>query len=592
MTSELFRLSPSPRQAFGSYLWVSMLTILSQLVRVLSINAFVVPKHSWRSSVVFASASSSAATPSSSCLASVRSASTTMTSSIELLQETSPSFKTLLTKLKANTQLQRVQAVMGYDQLVSMPQAASEERGHQLGALASLVHEKTTDPELKKLIEESFKDAEESKDGAADSDAKRLLELERRAIEENERVSPELAAKAASLGSTAHAAWATAREKDDFPAFAPVLKDCFDTAMEISTAKRGDKDKTLYSQMLDEYEVGMPEERIQEVFGSIEKALVPLIQKVLESSYQPSTEPLKGTYSVDDQKKVGKEIVTQLGFDVNFGRIDVSVHPFTTSMSPKDVRITSRYRDDEWSQGLAGLVHECGHAMYEQNLLASATQLDSALSMGTHESQSLFWERHVGLSLPFWNWAFPKLQETFPTEFEGVTARQVYEAVNAVSPSLIRVEADELTYPLHVIMRYRIERDVIGGTLEVSDIAKRWKEDMKSLLNVNVPNDKEGCLQDVHWSALAFGYFPTYLIGSATAAQLCHYCRQDLPDFDELIEKGEFGSIKEWLINKVHKHGKRYESLDALLEAQVGEKLNPEYFIRYLTEKYSELYKL
>jgi carboxypeptidase Taq len=230
--------------------------------------------------------------------------------------------------------------------------------------------------------------------------------------------------------------------------------------------------------------------------------------------------------------------------------------------------------------------------MYEQNLGGSATSLDTALSMGTHESQSLFWERHVGLGKPFWKWATPLLKDKFPDQFSDLSVDDVYGAVNAVSPSLIRVEADELTYPLHVIMRYGIEKDVIGGNLEVKDIPARWKSDMKSMLDVDVPDDAKGCLQDIHWASLAFGYFPTYLIGSATAAQLAHYCAQDIENMDEMIEKGEFAEIKQWLTDKVHRHGKRYKSLDALLEDQIGEKLNPKYFIDYLTNKYSELYKL
>jgi carboxypeptidase Taq len=267
----------------------------------------------------------------------------------------------------------------------------------------------------------------------------------------------------------------------------------------------------------------------------------------------------------------------------------VSVHPFTTSFGSADVRITSRFSDKEWYQGLAGTIHEGGHAMYEQNLGSSGLEIDEFLSMGTHESQSLFWERHVGLSRPFWNYATPLLQKAFG-EF-SFSSEEVYGAVNAVTPSLIRVEADELTYPLHVILRYQLERDVVEGRLDVSDIPQRWKDSMKELLNVDVPNDTNGCLQDVHWSGLAIGYFPTYLIGSATAAQLAHYCRKDIPDFDEKVEGGEFAEIKEWLTSKIHRHGRRYKSLDELLQAQVGEPLNPKYFIQYLTDKYTELYK-
>jgi len=228
--------------------------------------------------------------------------------------------------------------------------------------------------------------------------------------------------------------------------------------------------------------------------------------------------------------------------------------------------------------------------MYEQSLGDSGLEIDQALSMGVHESQSLFWERMIGKSLPFWKWATPKLQEAYGSF--NHTPEQVYGAVNAIKPdNLIRVDADELTYPLHVLLRYRLEKDIIEGSLAVEDIPSKWNSLMKDLLGVEVPDDSQGCLQDIHWSAFAIGYFPTYLLGSSTAAQLAFYCEKDIPDMYEKIEKGQFHELKEWLTAKVHKHGKRYKSLDDLLEAQLGEKLNPKYFIDYLEAKYSELYQ-
>lgn len=241
-------------------------------------------------------------------------------------------------------------------------------------------------------------------------------------------------------------------------------------------------------------------------------------------------------------------------------------------------------------QGLLATVHEAGHAMYEQSLGTSGLEIDQALSMGVHESQSLFWERMVGKSLSFWKWATPKLNEAYGDSFE-YTPEQLYGAVNAIKPdNCIRVDADELTYPLHVLLRYRMEKEIIEGTLKVEDIPKKWNALMKELLGVDVPNDSQGCLQDIHWSAFAIGYFATYLLGSSTAAQLAFYCERDIPDMYQQIEQGQFDQLKEWLNSKIHKHGKRYKSLDDLLEAQVGEKLNPQYFIDYLETKYSILY--
>ena len=501
-------------------------------------------------------------------------------------------YKKLVEKLETITQLSRAQAVLSYDQQVFMPAAASPERGAQMAALATVVHEQRTNPELLELMNKAMEDEN------GDADAKRVLELELKAFLENERVPATLAAKAASLSSSAYSDWVGAKEAKNFEQFAPTLQDCFDTAMAIAEAKRGEEGRSsdgLYNQMLDEFEVGMPQSRMDEIFGTVQTALVPLIAKVLKSSTPPSTEALKGEFDIEKQKALSERIVKSIGFNAERGRIDVSVHPFTSSMSPADVRITSRFRTDEWYQGLAGTIHEGGHAIYEQNLSPNALSIDSALSMGTHESQSLFWERHIGLSKPFWKWATPILKETFGDEeelFGKYDWNDIYGAVNAVTQSLIRVEADELTYPLHVILRYNIEKDVIGGTLAVQDISERWNKDMKELLDIDVPSDDKGALQDVHWSALAFGYFPTYLIGAITAAQLFHYCSADVPEMEKKIENGEFTEIQEWLTSKVHCHGRRYTSLDDLLNDQLGEPLNPKYFIDYLEEKYSDLYQL
>ena len=500
-------------------------------------------------------------------------------------------FKELSEKLETITHLGRATAVLSYDQLVFMPSSASEARGKQMSALAGVVHEMKTHPDLLKLIDRVL--VLDDEENTLNEKERRLIILERKAFLENERVPSSLAKKAAGLSSSAYGDWVAAKEKQDFSAFAPTLQDCFDTAMDIAKAKRGDDETmTLYDQMLDEFEVGMPQSRIDQIFDDVQSALVPLIARVLSSSSPPSSDPLKGTFDINKQQELSEKLVTAIGYEKKNGRIDVSVHPFSSSMGgPSDVRITSRFRDDEFIQGLMGSLHEGGHAIYEQQLQPSALSIDTALSMGTHESQSLFWERHIGLSRPFWKFAHPFLKD-FDPSFEDYTPEQVYGAVNHVSKSFIRVEADELTYPLHVILRYNIEKDVIAGKLPVSDISQRWNEDMKKLLDVDVKSDDKGALQDVHWSALAFGYFPTYLIGSIAAAQLYHYCKEDIPDIESLIENGNMEPIRAWLKKTVHQHGRLYPSLDKMFEDQLGEPLNSKYFIDYLSAKYTDLYKL
>jgi carboxypeptidase Taq len=496
-------------------------------------------------------------------------------------------FDQLVSKLQAIAHLKHAESILNYDRLVFMPKApeAAMARGAQLSALASVIHEKSTDRDLFKLLEQAEQDLPTDQ-----ADAPRILELTRKTLEETARVPAELALQKAEHGAMAYGAWVKAREAKDFASFVPALTTCFDIAKEEAAAKRATYAIGIYDQMLSDFEMGMTAPRIDEVFAEIEGALVPLLERVRKSGTPPTMDPLKGSYPIEVQKKLCREIVTSLGFDDTHGRIDVSVHPFTSSSSPADVRITSRFSDDEWAMGLLATIHEGGHAMYEQNLGTSGLEIDQALSMGVHESQSLFWERHVGKSQAFWKWATPQLKAAFDS-FD-YTPEQVYAAINTIKPdNMIRVEADELTYPLHVLLRYRLEKEVITGKLKVEDIPGAWNSTFKELLGIDVPDDAQGCLQDIHWSAFAIAYFPTYLLGSSTAAQLAHYCQKDIPDMYEQIESGKFDQIKEWLTTKVHKHGKRYKSLDALLEAELGEKLNPKYFVQYLDKKYSELYK-
>lgn len=535
-------------------LWSSVFPLLSRSLLVRSVTARPTAKASTRMS-----ASAATATPS-----------------------TKTAYDQLVEHLQLLSYLQQSSAVLSYDQLVSMPEQAATARGNQLAALATVLHEQSTSGKLQQLLQEAQ---------PITTDERTVWQLAQHDFDKNHCIPAALEAKKAQLSSVANQAWVQARQNNDFATFAPTLQECFDVCRQTAECRAPlySADMDLYSILLDEFERGMSKERIDELFGEIEASLVPLLQQVLQSQTQISTDCLNGTFDVEKQQALSKSIVTKLGFDTTKGRIDVSVHPFTTSFSNADVRITSRFRDSEWYQGLAATIHEGGHAMYEQNLGSSNLPIDTALSMGCHESQSLFWERHVGLSLPFMKWLAPQLKESLGI---SVSPDELYRAANAVQPGLIRVEADELSYPLHVTNRYKMERDIIDGTLDINDLPQAWNQAMLDTLGVTVPTDTEGCLQDVHWCSLAIGYFPTYLIGSATAAQLYEYCRRDIPDIEDKIEHGDFQPIKEWLVEKVHKHGKRYPSLDALLQAQLDEPLNPKYFIEYLTQKYCALYEL
>lgn len=546
----------------------------------------------------FPRAAAASASIASSCLTASSSTATMTTTAADAstaasFADTSQAYRDLLSKLQQIKSLEQASAVLHYDQMVSMPAAASAARGNQKSALAALIHEKNTDPKLVQVLAQAEKDLADYGEGPISKDESHVIKLAREEIDKKQKIPPELEAKRASLSASAYAAWVEARKNNDFSAFQPILQDCFDTARQTGEAIRGSEtSKDVYTVLLDEFEKGMPAQRIDDIFDEIQTALVPLLKKVLASDSPPSNECLKGSFDVVGQKNLSREVVTSLGFDETHGRIDVSVHPFTTSFSPADVRITSRFSDGEWYQGLAGSVHECGHAIYEQNVGNSNTEVDSYLSMSTHESQSLFWERHIGLSKPFWKWATPLLKKHLTlAQEQDWTPEQVYAAVNNVSPGLIRVEADELTYPLHVVLRYQLEKQILKGDLDLAELPAKWNQGMKDMLGVDVPTDSDGCLQDVHWSGLAIGYFPTYLLGAATAAQLAHYCKKDIENFEGKIEAGDFAPIRAWLTDKIHRHGRRYPSLDDLLTDQIGEPLNPVYLIDYLTEKYTDLYK-
>lgn len=496
----------------------------------------------------------------------------------------------LCAKLQGIARLQRLGALANWDQLVMMPQndANHAERGAQLAALAGVIHEQETSAELAALVEAS--EAEVAALG--DRDAANLREA-RRDYDRLQRVPVELAERQASLSSEAYGVWAKARESGDWSAFAPTLAACFATAKEVAACRAPGAD--AYDECLQSFERGMSAARLDEVFGAARARLAPLIADCLASGYQPSRAPLSvegaagASFPAETQAALSRSIVEALGLDLSGGRLDLSVHPFSTSFGPRDVRITTRFAEDEWYQGLAGSMHEAGHSMYEAGLRDTALPVDTALSMGVHESQSLFWERHVGLSRPFWSFAGPRVRASLGL---GASDDELYEAVNAVRRSLIRVEADELTYPMHVIVRYEIERDLVRGAIGVDAVPARWDAGMTELLGVAPPSDKEGCLQDVHWSSLAIGYFPTYLLGAMAAAQLWHHAKAQLPGLEAQIATGDFAPVKAWLGEKVHDQGTVHESMDALLIDAVGEPLNPEHFVSYLEEKYRKLYRL
>jgi carboxypeptidase Taq len=342
--------------------------------------------------------------------------------------------------------------------------------------------------------------------------------------------------------------------------------------------------------LLDEYEPGATSAGLTRMFSSLAQELAPLVKKIVASPRKPRAELLQRSFPREKQEEFGRLVARDMGFDFDAGRLDVSAHPFCSGFAPSDVRITTRYKEDELTESLFGIMHEAGHGLYEQGLDATkfGTPLAEACSTGVHESQSRLWENLVGRSRPFWRHYYPKLRALFPAELADASEQDFLFAINLVTPSLIRTESDEVTYNLHIIVRFEIERDLLSGKLPVAELPRAWNAKYEELLGITPPKDSEGCLQDVHWSIGLFGYFPTYTLGNLYAAQLFTKARAEL-GLDARLERGELGPLRSWLREKVHRKGMFLRPNDLITEV-TGKPPSQEDFVSYLKKKYGELY--
>jgi carboxypeptidase Taq len=491
-------------------------------------------------------------------------------------------------KLSDIAQLKSALAVLMYDREVFMPSKGSAPRADMLSFLAGELHERVVAPDFIALVG----------DAKAAADAKRLPADESaiarelfRDVSRERKLPVEFVRELTHVTSEAYHVWMGARKKKDFSAYAPTLERI--VALKRREAELVGYKKTPYDALLDVYEPYATTGEIDAVLTDLRNFLVPFLAKIRASRAGVSAAPIAGNYDVEKQKAFCALIVRQIGFDFEAGRLDVSAHPFSTGFHPRDVRITTRYNPKEVGESISGAIHEAGHAMYEQGLPAErfGTPLGEAVSLGIHESQSRMWENMVGRSLPFWTYFYPLLQKEFPAPLVAVSLDVFYRAMNVVRPSLIRVEADEVTYNLHVILRFEIERALIEGSLGVADLPRIWNAKMKELLGVDVPDDGVGVLQDVHWSGGAIGYFPTYSLGNLYSAQFFAAARRDLPDMDAQMARGEFGGLLGWLREKIHVHG-RFYSAQELVQRATGEKLNIRHYADYISKKYGAIYEL
>lgn len=483
--------------------------------------------------------------------------------------------------------LGNIEAVLGWDQSVYMPPGGAEGRGLQSATLGRIMHEKFTSDEVGQLIADL---EAEVGDLNAETDEARMVKVAKRNYEKQTKVPLPLLIESIKATTMGHEAWVKAREQSDFSIFQPHLEKIVDLRKQYADLfKPYDH---IYDPLLDDFEPGMKTIEVQEIFNELRPQQVALIQAIAEKQ-PPDNSFIKQDYDEEKQELFGRYVITRFGYDWNRGRLDVTAHPFTTSFGHGDVRITTRYLKDDGGSALFSTMHEAGHAMYGQGVDKKYNRhpLNGSSSLAIHESQSRLWENLIGRSKEFWSFFYPSLQMLFPEHLGNVSQQDFYRGINKIEPSLIRVEADEATYNLHVMLRLEIEIGLMEGTIEVKDLPEIWNAKMKEYLGVTPSNDAEGVLQDVHWSGGMIGYFPTYALGNLASVQLWDKMLEDHPNIPDEIAQGKFDTILGWMREKVHRFGSKFEPQEIMLKA-TGSKITPEPYMRYLQTKYGELYDL
>jgi carboxypeptidase Taq len=500
---------------------------------------------------------------------------------------TQSDYRLLGQKLANIALLQSTSALLEWDQQTKLPTGANQYRSQQITYLAGELHRLRTDPKLGEAIE----GAAQAFDGDPHSEMGCNIANARRDYLRQIKLPTQLVEELAQACSQGHQIWVDARRDNDFQKFAPALTRIIQLKQEQADAI-GFED-CRYDALLDEFEPGAKTSKVAEVLEALRVDLVPLVDAIGSSSQNLPIDILHRHYPVEAQEKFVLEASAKIGFEYNRGRLDVTHHPFCTEIGPNDCRITTRYDETFFSSAFFGTLHEAGHGIYEQGLPQTHYGLAAGqyCSLGIHESQSRMWENLVGRSRSFWQYFFPIAAKQFPAALRDCSADQFYAAVNHVEPSLIRVEADEATYNLHIIIRFELEQMLIDGVLAVEDLPDAWNEKYQQSLGVAPDNFSDGVLQDVHWSAGLMGYFPTYSLGNLYASQLFSAAQNELGDLDSMFAAGEFGPLKNWLNTNIHAHGKRYCSGE-LCQLATGTPLSQSHLISDLTEKLSALYKL
>lgn len=501
----------------------------------------------------------------------------------ENIQEIEKEFLEYVRKMEAYNE---ALGLIYWDLRTGAPKNGTAQRSQVIGLLSSELFKMSTSEEMAGYI-------------ASLSRNKSLLsEVTRRSLEEckeeydrNKKIPAKEYEEYVILKSNAENIWEEAREASDFSMFQPYLEKlvAFNKKFIEYWGYNGNK----YNTLLHMYEPGVTVELLDKVFGELRDAIVPLVKKISESKHKPDTSFLYEYFPKEKQKAFSLKLLEQMGFDFSSGRLDETVHPFATGLNPGDVRVTTRYDGNDWRMAVFGTIHEGGHALYEQNISKTliGTPLCRGTSMGIHESQSLFYENIVARDRHYWEHNYDLLKQYASGQFDYVSPDDFYRAINEAKSTLIRIESDDLTYALHIIIRYEIEKAIFNDEIEVEDLPAVWNDKYEQYLGIRPTNDAEGLLQDVHWSGGSFGYFPSYALGYMYAAQLKNAMLKDLPHYDELLKSGDLLPIKEWLTNKVHQYGKLKKPLE-IIEAATGEGLNAAHLTDYLVRKFSSVYRI
>jgi carboxypeptidase Taq len=477
-------------------------------------------------------------------------------------------------------------AVLSWDQQTYMPPGAAEARAAQLTTLRKLAHEYLVSDEVGRLLEEL---AGDTADLDPESYAASLVRVTRRKRDREVKLPTDLVARWSRARSLGHNAWEKARAASDFALFLPHLEEIVDLAREMAEALG--YEERIYDAHLDRFEPEMKTSQVEALFAELKAGLVPLVRAIGERQDAVDDSFLQGQFDVDRQWAFGLEIVKRLGYDLNHGRQDRAAHPFTTSFTPADVRITTRLYPDQLKPALFATIHEAGHALYEQGISRDLerTPLSNAASLAVHESQSRMWENIVGRSRGFWTHWLPRLRQHFGAQLEGMGDEAFYRAINRVQPSLIRVEADEVTYNLHIFLRFEMENLMLEGKVPPAELPELWNAKMVEFLGVRPPNDAIGVLQDVHWSSGLIGYFPTYTLGNLLSAQFYAQAVSELPAIPQEIERGEYGTLLGWMRERIHARGAQ-DTPAELVQRVTGGPMRTEPFLQYVKAKYGELY--